>query len=247
MRRPLLGIASCLREFENEPIHRVVDRYLRAPARWSGVDVVVVPALGDLADQRNLAARLDGLLLTGSASNVEGWRYGVADSHGPFDPMRDATTLSLARAMIDRGRPVFGICRGFQELNVVFGGTLRHLDQAGQAFHHAPAGATLTAMFDHGHPVTPVPGGILAAALANAPITVNSVHFQAVDTLAPDLMAEAHASDGLIEAFSARIGTAHVLGVQWHPEWDADRNPQSRWFFTALGQAMGAAPTVAPG
>ncbi len=242
MRRPLLGIVACVRTFEDEPIHRVIDRYLRAPAQWSGGDVVLIPALGLLADQRNLAARLDGLLLTGSTSNLESWRYGGKAQHGPFDPDRDSTALPLTGAMLDAGKPVFGICRGFQELNVVFGGTLQHLPAAAQALHHAPPDASLPAMFEHTHRVTPVAGGIVATALGKAPIVVNSVHFQAVQILGQDLVAEAHADDGLVEAFSARVGGAQVLGVQWHPEWDVDRNPQSRWFFAALGQAMGAEP-----
>ena len=237
--RPLLGIVACTRNLDGETIHRVIDRYLRAPARWSGVDVVLIPALDDLAAHTNLAARIDGLLLTGSTSNLESWRYGGTALHGPFDPARDTTSLTLARAMLDAGKPVFGICRGFQELNVVFGGTLQHLPA--QGLHHAPAGVSIGAMFSHSHPVSPVPGEVIAIALGNAPITVNSVHFQAVQTLGPGLVAEAHAADGLVEAFSAKVGTARVLGVQWHPEWDADTNPQSRWFFTALGEAMGAA------
>jgi len=239
MSRPLLGIVCCVREFEGETIHRVIDRYLRAPARWAGVDVVLVPALGALADRRNLAARLDGVLLTGSTSNLEGWRYGATDGHGPLDPDRDETALTLAGVMIDAGKPVFGICRGFQELNVVFGGTLQHLPPAQQAIHHAPAGVSIEAMFDHRHPVTPMAGSVIARALGEAPITVNSVHFQAVDRLGADLVPEAHAPDGLVEAFSARVGGSRILAVQWHPEWDADHNPQSRWFFSALGEAMG--------
>ena len=245
MTRPLLGVVACIREFEDEVIHRVIDRYLRAPAHWSGVDIVLIPALPQLADQRNLAARIDGLLLTGSTSNVESWRYGGAGEHGPFDPDRDSTVLTLTGAMLDAGKPVFGICRGFQELNVAFGGTLQHLPHAAQALHHAPAGVSLEAMFDHAHAVTPVPGGVIARALDDAPIMVNSVHFQAVQTLGQGLTAEAHAEDGLVEAFSARVGDAQVLAVQWHPEWDADQNAQSRWFFTALGQAMGAEPPTA--
>lgn len=240
MSRPLLGIVACTRHFEDELIHRVIDRYLRAPAQWSGVDVVLIPALGLLADQRNLASRLDGLLLTGSTSNLESWRYGGKGQHGPFDPDRDSTALTLTGAMLDAAKPVFGICRGFQELNVVFGGTLQHLPVSARALHHAPVDVSLEAMFDHTHTVTPVPGGVIAGALGTAPVTVNSVHFQAVQILGQGLVPEACASDGLVEAFSASTGGAQVLAVQWHPEWDADRNPQSRWFFTALGKAMGA-------
>jgi putative glutamine amidotransferase len=246
MSRPLLGIVACTRDVDDEKIHRVIDRYLRAPARWSGVDVVLVPALGLLADQRNLAARLDGLLLTGSTSNLESWRYGGRDDHGPFDPDRDLTSLTLASAMLDTGKPVFGICRGFQELNVVFGGTLQHLSTTRQAIHHAPAGVSIPEMFAHAHTVRPVAGGVLARALGEAAMTVNSVHFQGVQILGSGLSAEALAPDGLVEAFSTRVGTADVLAVQWHPEWDADTNPQSRWFFTQLGRAMGAQPALQP-
>lgn len=242
MTRPLLGIVACTRQFEGETIHRVIDRYLRAPAQWSGVDVVLVPALGALMDPRGLAARLDGLLLTGSTSNLEAWRYGGAENQGPFDRDRDSTSLALTRAMLDAGRPVFGICRGFQELNVAFGGTLQHLPEDRRAMHHAPPDASLEAMFAHHHAVTPVAGEVLARALSEAPMTVNSVHFQAVEHLGPGLTAEAHAPDGLIEAFSATVGATSVLAVQWHPEWDAAINPASRWFFAALGEAMGAEP-----
>jgi putative glutamine amidotransferase len=244
MSRPLLGIVACTREMDDEKVHRVIDRYLRAPARWSGVDVVLVPALGLLADQRNLAARLDGLMLTGSTSNLEAWRYGARENIGPFDSDRDSTSLTLASAMLDAGKPVFGICRGFQELNVVFGGTLQHLPVERQAMHHAPAGVSIPAMFEHTHTVKPVAGGVIAGALGDMPITVNSVHFQAVQILGSGLSAEAHAPDGLVEAFSAHVGPAQVLAVQWHPEWDADRNPQSRWFFAELGRAMGAEPAL---
>lgn len=246
MTRPLLGIMACYREFEGETIHRVIDRYLRAPALFSGADVVIVPALADLADQRNLAARLDGLLLTGSTSNVEPWRYGAQGQNGPFDPSRDETSLNLARVMLDAGRPVFGICRGFQELNVAFGGTLQHLPAEAAIMHHAPAGVPVEAMFAHSHAVSAVAGGVLASALGTAPLTVNSVHFQAVERLAESLTAEAHAPDGLVEAFSAQVGSAQLLAVQWHPEWDAADNPASRWFFTALGQAMGIEGAIDP-
>lgn len=238
--RPLLGISCCIRQMDGEPVHRVIDRYLRAPARHSGADVVLVPALGALTDTASLAARLDGLLLTGSTSNLEAARYGGAPVDGPFDPARDATTLALARAMIDAGKPVFGICRGFQELNVVFGGTLQQL-APGPVAHHAPPGVSLEAMFAQEHAVALTPGGTLATGLGTDRATVNSVHFQGVDRLGDGLTVEAIADDGLVEAFSATGTRAPVLAVQWHPEWDADTNPQSRWFFTALGEALRAA------
>ncbi|WP_226015866.1 gamma-glutamyl-gamma-aminobutyrate hydrolase family protein [Novosphingobium sp. FKTRR1] len=237
--RPLLGIVCCIRTFEGEPIHRVIDRYLRAPARFSDVDVVLVPALGALTDHDGMAHRLDGLLLTGSTSNLEPARYGGTQGDGPFDPQRDDTALGLAKAMIAAGKPVFGICRGFQELNVVFGGTLQQLAPS-SVEHHAPAGVTLDAMFAHCHDVALAPGGVIAQGLGAEAICVNTVHFQGVDRLGDGLTIEATAPDGLVEAFSAQVGPAQVLAVQWHPEWDAETNPQSRWFFAALGAALRA-------
>jgi hypothetical protein len=117
--RLLLGVSCCLRENDGaEPVHGVIDRYLRAPARHGDCDVVLVPALPGLTDWTAMAARLDGLLLTGSPSNVEPWRYGTPGEgplgDGPFDPARDTTTLALAEAMLRAGKPVFGICRGFR-------------------------------------------------------------------------------------------------------------------------------------
>lgn len=240
MTRPLLGVVACTRIFEGEVIHRVIDRYLRAALHHTGADIVVIPALGDPVQARGLSRRLDGLLLTGSTSNVAPARYGAAHGHGPFDPARDETALDMAAAMREEGRPVFGICRGFQELNVLFGGTLCHLDPDRAALHHAPPHATIDDMFAHEHQVTPEPGGEMAALWGAAPFTVNSVHFEAVERLGENLAIEARASDGLIEAIRATDGKAPTLAVQWHPEWDADTNPRSRWFFTELGRAMGA-------
>lgn len=237
MSRPLLGVSCCLRGGGPEPVHGVIDRYLRAPAAHADADVVLVPALPGLTDWAALASRLDGLLLTGSPSNMEPWRYGASTGDGPFDPARDTTTLALGEAMLRAGKPVFGICRGFQELNVAFGGTLQTVPTDGPVSHHAPDGVSLAEMFAATHPVTLTPGGVLADALG-AEITVNTVHFQGVATLGEGLAVEARAPDGLVEAFSARVGGAQVLAVQWHPEWDADSNPASAWFFNHLGKAL---------
>ncbi|MFM5950039.1 MAG: gamma-glutamyl-gamma-aminobutyrate hydrolase family protein, partial [Novosphingobium sp.] len=148
--------------------------------------------------------------------------------------------LAMVEAMIGRTRPVFGICRGFQEINVALGGTLRRdtSESTDLIAHHAPADASFAAMFDHLHPVVLSDGGVLAEALGKLNLTVNSVHFQGVDTLAPPLTAEALAPDGLVEGYSARIDGAPVVAVQWHPEWDADRNVDSAAFFRLLGRAM---------
>lgn len=237
MTRPLLGVSCCRRRDGAEWAHRVIDRYVSA-ARLSGADVVLVPA--DDGDARSLALRLDGLLLTGSPSNVEFSRYGASSGDGPFDPARDHRTFGMIDAMLTNGRPVFGICRGFQELNVAFGGTLLDIREHPQTLqHHAAEDASLIEMFSHQHQVSVAPLGFLGDAFPDTrTLTVNSVHYQAVDRPGGDLYVEALAPDGVVEAFSARAGDAEVLAVQWHPEWDVASNQVSRWFFTRLGLAM---------
>jgi putative glutamine amidotransferase len=237
MMRPLLGISCCRRTGEREPVHGVIERYVTQAAQGTDADVLLVPALGELADWRSMAARLDGLLLTGSPSNVEPARYGATAGEGPFDPARDASNFGLLAAMLEAGKPVFGICRGLQELNVALGGSLRAMPQDLVA-HHAPEGVPLDAMFAHDHPVWPQAGSDLAAEFGTAPIMVNSVHYQGIDRLAPALRAEALAQDGVVEAVSGRIGGAAVYAMQWHPEWQTEQRPVYQWFFTRLAREM---------
>ena len=218
-----------------------MERYVRAAMRHADVAALIVPSLPDLMSAAEVAPRLDGILLTGSPSNVEPHHYEEEGGEGPFDPGRDAIALALVDRMIDAGRPVFGICRGFQEINVALGGTLRRdtsSEGSGLLQHHAPAEAQFGAMFDHLHPVHLTEGGLLASAIGKSEVTVNSVHFQGIGRLAQGLTVEATAPDGLIEGFSARPNGAPVIAVQWHPEWDAARNADSAAFFRLLGRAM---------
>ena len=239
-RRPVLGVIACTRQVGTEPAQAVMERYIRAAMVHADVASLIVPSLPDLMRTAEVASRLDGILLTGSPSNLEPGRYGSEDGEGPFDPGRDAAALGLVGQMIDLGRPVFGICRGFQEINVALGGTLRRDTSANADLlaHHAPEGVGFDAMFDHRHPVHLSQGGILAQAVGKDSLTVNSVHFQGIGKLAAGLEVEATAPDGLIEGYSARLGGAAVVAVQWHPEWDADRNTDSAAFFRLLGRAM---------
>lgn len=234
--RPLLGVSCCVREVGGEGAYSVMTRYARAAAIYAEATVLLVPAMPDVMAARDIAGQLDGLLLTGSPSNVAPARYGqdAPDAPGPFDPSRDAMSLGLIEEMIERGRPVFGVCRGFQELNVALGGTLRR-DLVG---HHAPPGVSLEEMFAFQHPVSLTPGGVMDGAIGGALEPVNSVHFQGVERLAPGLEVEATAPDGLIEAFSGRINEARLLGVQWHPEWGVETRPDYCAFFSLLGGAM---------
>ena len=244
--RPVLGLICCTRLVGSEPAQAVMNRYVQAAAQYADASTLLIPTLAGAADAADIAPRLDGLLLTGSPSNVETRRYGVddPDAAGPFDPDRDEMAMALVRIMLEAGKPVFGVCRGLQELNVAFGGTLRRdMGSAPELVgHHAPDGATLEQMFDHTHPVALTPDGLLAQSLGTGRIEVNSVHYQGVDRLGLGLKPEAVAPDGVVEAFSARVGQGQVLAVQWHPEWAPDTDANSSAFFQILGRALRGQP-----
>ena len=246
MTRPVLGISCCTRLVGTEPAQAVMNRYVVAAMEFGDVAALLVPALPELMSAREVAGRLDGLLLTGSPSNVETWRYGqgdAPDAAGPFDPGRDAMTADLIAAMIELGRPVIGVCRGVQEINVALGGTLRRdVARAPDLIaHHAPDGVGFDALFAHEHDVDLVAGGVLARAFGRDRLKVNSVHYQGIDRLADGLTVEARAPDGLVEAVSGEAGK--VIAVQWHPEWRAADNPDSQAFFALMGRALRGAPT----
>ena len=233
--RPLFGVSCCTRQLEAEPAQSVMNRYLEPAVRHAEADAVLIPASPGPRDMAGLLGRLDGLLLTGSPSNIEPARYGDAAGNGPFDPARDATAIALIEAALGAGKPVFGICRGLQEINVAFGGSLRR--DLGPV-HHAPDDADFAAMFSHAHPVALEPSGVLAAAIGKSDIQVNSVHYQGVLQIGAGLRAEARSADGLVEAVSAHAAGTPLLAVQWHPEWDADRNTDSRAFFQLFGRVL---------
>ena len=238
--KPVIGVLCC-NEIADRPIQAVATRFVEPLVRYAGATVLLVPAVADAMDTRALAGRLDGLLLTGSRSNVAGARYGNGDAvDDPVDLDRDAVALELAGRMIEAGRPVFGICRGLQELNVLFGGTLTSTLDAG---HHGPTNEATAyeTLFDHTHDVALRPGGLLAAAIDRPRISVTSVHRQGIDRLGAGLSIEAHAvADGLIEAVSARPCGGDVLAVQWHPEWDVAASAHSRAFFALIGRSLDA-------
>jgi putative glutamine amidotransferase len=241
--RPVVGVVCCTRAIGTEHAQAVINRYIAGALKYADVAGLLVPALPELMRAREVAPRLDGLLLTGSPSNVEPDRYGeggAEDAEGPFDPGRDAMSTDLIQAMIELGRPVFGICRGLQELNVAFGGGLRRdASRCGDLIaHHAPAEASFEHMFAHEHDVTLTPGGVLSRALGRQALRVNSVHYQAVGRLGSGLSIEAEAPDGLVEAVSGQVNGAPILAVQWHPEWRTDANPDSQAFFRLLGRAL---------
>lgn len=242
MVRPVIGIPCCLRSLGAHPAHLVVDKYIRAVAEGAGATVVLIPALGEsLIDFETLLDGLDGVLLTGSHSNVEPIHYaGEPSAEGTLhDPARDATTLPLIGVALDKQVPLLGICRGFQELNVALGGTLHQQVQAvpGLMDHREDKTAPQEVQYGPAHAVTLIAGGWLRGWLAGADSAmVNSLHGQGLDRLAPGLVVEATAPDGLVEA--VRVESApYALAVQWHPEWQFRQSPLSRALFTSFGAA----------
>lgn len=239
--RPVLGIIACNRSVGTEIAQTVINRYATAAMRHADCAALIIPSLPDYMRADEIVGRLDGVLLTGTPSNVAPALYrDPAEGEGPFDADRDRMMTELVEAVIAAQRPLFGICRGFQEINVALGGTLRRDTSASAQLlhHHAPDGVAFDAMFDHHHKVDLVAGGLLAAAYETPSLDVNSVHYQGIGELADGLTVEARAPDGLVEAYSARPNGAPLLAVQWHPEWAADGNDQSQTYFHLLGRAL---------
>jgi putative glutamine amidotransferase len=223
------------------PFHAVGEKYITPLLRTAGALPLLIPALGDELGLAELLGELDGILFTGSPSNIEPHRYGGGASRDAtrHDPARDATTLSLIPRAIAAGVPVLGICRGFQEMNVAFGGTLWQevSEEAGKAVHHEDTSQPLEVQYGPAHAVRIVPGGLLASIVAAERITVNSLHHQGVRELGKGLIEEARAEDGLIEAFRVAAARRFALAVQWHPEWVPEENPASTALFRAFGAA----------
>ena len=237
--RPIIGVPACIKEFDELPFHAVGDKYLRAVAEAAEAIPLVIPAFGEEYDIPELLARLDGLLFTGSPSNVHPSHYGhdATPEHAPHDPARDATTLPLIRAALDEGVPLFAICRGHQELNVALGGTLTPAvhELPGRMDHRRPKDPDLDIQYGSHQKARLTAGGQLASLLGREDIMINSLHRQAIQDLAPRLEIEARAEDGTIEAVSVRDSKDFALGVQWHPEYKALENPNSAKLFKAFG------------
>ena len=239
--RPLIGIPADRRIVGLHPFHMVGEKYARAVLTGAEGIPLLIPALAEELGLDELLTRLDGILFTGSPSNVEPRHYdGTPSAPGTLhDPERDATTLPLIRKAVQAGVPVLGICRGFQEMNVVFGGTLHQKvhEVPGYSDHRDDESQPLEVQYGPAHDVILEPGGLLRAMADSDRIRVNSLHSQGVDRLGPGLAIEARAPDGLIEAFRVQRAASFAVAVQWHPEWNAMSNPFSRALFATFGAA----------
>ncbi len=239
---PLVAVTADVAPEDDYFWHGTEDTYLRAVAVGAGAIPVIVPSMPGLIDVAAVLDHVDGVLVTGAKSNVHPALYGEAETpaSGPFDRERDAMTMALIRAAIDRGVPLLAICRGLQELNVALGGSLvgEVQDLPGRLDHRAPDVAGNDNRFVIHQPVDIVPGGCLAGIVEAETIRVNSLHRQAIGRLAAGLAVEGKAPDGTIEAVSVAAAPAFAVGVQWHPEYWVEKDEPSRRIFRAFGDAV---------
>lgn len=239
--KPIIGVPADRRVYEPHPYHMVGEKYLKAIIEAADAVPLIIPVLADDLAIDELVDQVDGVMLTGSPSDIEPHHYG-SESDDPDalrDPHRDALTLPIAKHALQTGVPLFAICRGFQELNVVLGGTLHQKVRNVPGFHDHKENPDdpLEVQYGPSHPVTLVAGGLLARLAGCEEVMVNSLHGQGVARLADGVTVEAVADDGLIEAFTVDDARAFALAVQWHPEWQPSRNEFSSAMFRAFSDA----------
>lgn len=240
----MIGVISDRRMQGAHPFHMVGEKYLQALADGSDAYPVSLPSLAEGFDVVDIIDRLDGVFLTGSPSNLEPHHY-MGDPSEPgtwHDPERDLAALALIPAVIRAGMPLMAVCRGFQEMNVSFGGTLhqRVHEVPGYLVHKEDPEQALDVQYGPSHQVDFTGGGLLHRITGKTRTTVNSLHSQGIDRLGDELEVDAVAEDGLIEGFTVKDAPGYTLGVQWHPEWQVMSNPDSRLIFQAFGDACRA-------
>jgi putative glutamine amidotransferase len=249
MRRPVVGVIGNAYRIEDRFATQLVgERNLRAVADVAGALPLMFAATPDITDVGALLDAVDGIVLTGARANVHPARFGTEpDSrHEPFDLHRDDLALTLSEACVARGIPLFGICRGLQEMNVAFGGSLHPeiRELPGRINHRMPRLETgeihpdTTVVFADRHDVRLIPDGVFARLLGCETIRVNSLHGQGILEPGKRVIVEGVAEDGTIEAIRIADAPGFALGVQWHAEYDPQHNPINRALFQAFGEAL---------
>ncbi|HSH89773.1 MAG TPA: gamma-glutamyl-gamma-aminobutyrate hydrolase family protein [Ramlibacter sp.] len=239
--KPLVWVPACHRHLDlSDPGGYTVlaDRYAAAITAL-GLQPVLFPMAG-AADVVDLLSAVDGVLLTGSPSNVEASHFGAVPlATDLLDPRRDALTMNLVRTAIDAGTPLFGVCRGLQEMNVALGGSLHQQvhTEPGLMDHREPEDEDLEVQFATRHAVHLAPDSAFAQWAGGTTVLVNSLHGQGIKRLGEGLVAEAHAPDGLIEGVRVQRAKSFAFGVQWHPEWRHETNPFYAKTLEAFAQA----------
>jgi putative glutamine amidotransferase len=239
-RPPLVGLPSDRKIIGPHPFLAVGEKYVRAVVDGAGCLPLLIPGLQPALPMQPILEGLDGILLTGSVSNIEPHHYSDEPTYAGnlHDPARDATNLALIPLAIELGLPILAICRGFQEVNVAFGGRLHQKVHEVDGFmdHRENPEDSLDLQYAPTHPIALAPGGLLAGIAGAGTVQVNSLHGQGIAQLGEGLTVEATALDGLIEAYR-RDGASFLLAVQWHPEWRVLENPFYRGIFRAFGDA----------
>ena len=242
--KAIVVVSSDRRVLDPHPSHIAGEKYLRALIDGADTLPLIMPSLADDIDLNDLLDNVDGVMLTGSYSNVEPHHYGAEPSEQPgfHDPHRDAMIMPLALRALDKGVPLLAVCRGHQELNVALGGTLHQNvgDVPGYHNHLENKDDPLDLQYGPSHPVTLMEGGILRKFVDTETQMVNSLHAQGIAKLADGVTVEAVADDGLIEAFSLDSAPGFCLSMQWHPEWRVTESEFSMIIFGAFGDACRA-------
>jgi putative glutamine amidotransferase len=247
--RPLVGVIGGAHRIEDRfAVQSVGESSLLAVAEVSGAMPLMFAASSEITDIGALLDAVHGILLTGARANVHPARFGVppSEKYEPYDIRRDEVALNLVEACVARGIPLFGICRGMQEMNVTFGGSLHPeiRELPGRMNHRMPrlengdVHPDPAVVFADRHDVDLVPGGAFARILGCTRIRVNSLHGQAVLEAGTRVVVEGVAEDGTIEAIRIAHAPSFALGVQWHAEHDPQRNPINRKLFEAFGDAL---------
>ena len=241
-RRPVIGIiGNSYLLGDGYPVHAGGTMNSEAVADVAGCMPMLIPSNPAFVSVAELLDLCDGFLLTGGRPNVHPAEYGEAETpaHGDFDRNRDAVTLPLVRACVERGQPVFGICRGFQEINVAMGGSLHPevRDLPGKMNHRMPPNGTLEEQFALRHCVRFTEGGLFHGVLGAREVMTNTLHGQAIARPGARVVVDGVAEDGTAEAIYIQGAQGFALGVQWHPEWNACADPVSRPLFTCFGAA----------
>ncbi len=245
MKRPVIGIIGNQHLLNDEyPTHAGGTMNSEAVSEVSGCLPLVIPADPRYVQVEELLEVCDGFLFTGARPNVHPEEYGEdpTEAHGAFDRSRDSVSLPLIRACVDRGQPIFGICRGFQEVNVAMGGTLypEIRDLPGRMNHRMPPDGTLDEKFALRHEVSVTPGGPFHQLFGSEDVMTNSLHGQGIKTPGNRIVIDGRAPDGTPEAIYVRDAPGFTLSVQWHPEYRATQDPVSRLLFAAFGRAATA-------
>ncbi len=245
MARPIVGIIGNSYLLNDQyPAHAGGSHNSEAVAEVARCMPLLIPADPRFLSVAELLETCDGFLLTGGRPNVHPEEYGEAatEAHGSFDRARDAIVLPLVRACVERGQPFFGICRGFQEVNVAMGGTLypEIRDLPGRMNHRMPPDGTLEEKFALRHRVEFTEGGVFHDLFGTTEVMTNTLHGQGIKQAGQRIVIEGRAPDGTPEALRVDAAPGFTLSVQWHPEWNAANDPVSRPLFTAFGNAVHA-------